>query len=58
MRLIANPTLAGIGLWPIDKSDTELTISFILSVGEHLPAVISMELPAGADTNLDDALTV
>ncbi|HEV2676913.1 MAG TPA: hypothetical protein VGV37_20465 [Aliidongia sp.] len=53
-----NPTLAGISLWPIDKSDTELTISFILSVGEHLPAVISIELPAGADADVDDALAV
>ncbi len=40
-----NPTLAGIGLWPIDKPDTELTIGFILSVGEQLPYVISEQLP-------------
>ncbi|AZQ66058.1 hypothetical protein EF888_02315 [Silicimonas algicola] len=40
-----NPTLAGITLWPIDKPDTELTIAFILELGEHLPGVIAEALP-------------
>jgi hypothetical protein len=39
-----NPTLSGISLWPIDKADTELTISLILSVGEQLPDVIAIQL--------------
>lgn len=43
-----NPTLAGIRLWPIDKPDTELTISFILEVGEQLPHVISDFFPDNA----------
>lgn len=41
-----NPTLAGITLWPIDKSDTEMTISFIAMLGTHIPPVISEHLPA------------
>lgn len=39
-----NPTLAGVSLWPIDKIDTELTIDFISSVGQHLASVISESL--------------
>ena len=38
-----NPALAGISLWPIDKQDAELTISFVEEIGSHLPAVISEE---------------
>ncbi|WP_417255058.1 HEPN domain-containing protein [Celeribacter sp.] len=44
-----NPTLSGIGLWPIDKVDTELTITFMSKVGLQLPHVISQELSAGGD---------
>lgn len=40
-----NPAMAGISLWPIDKMDTEITISFIAEVGSHLPAVICEVLP-------------
>lgn len=36
-----NPALAGVSLWPIDKTDTEITIAFIVSLGTHLPKVIS-----------------
>ncbi|UVC17876.1 hypothetical protein [Mesorhizobium onobrychidis] len=39
-----NPTLAGVSLWPIDKVDTEITISFICSIGAHMPKVISEPL--------------
>jgi hypothetical protein len=39
-----NPTLAGVSLWPIDKVDTEITISFISSIGAHMPKVISEPL--------------
>lgn len=39
-----NPTLAGVSLWPIDKIDTELTIEFISSLGQHLPTVFSETL--------------
>lgn len=39
-----NPTLAGVSLWPIDKQDTEFTISFIVRLGEKLPFVISQVL--------------
>lgn len=46
-----NPTLAGITLWPIDKPDTEMTITFIAMLGEHLPHIISEPLPEG---NNDD----
>lgn len=42
-----DPTFAGIGLWPIDKTDTELTITFMLEIGLKLPHVISQELDAG-----------
>jgi len=38
-----NPALAGISLWPIDKQDAELTISFVEEIGGHLPSVISEE---------------
>ncbi|WP_347138967.1 HEPN domain-containing protein [Paracoccus sp. SSK6] len=48
-----NPTLAGITLWPIDKTDTELTITFITMLGEHLPHVIAESLPE-ADDDQDD----
>jgi len=44
-----NPTLAGITLWPIDKPDTEMTITFIAMLGEHLPHIISEPLPEGND---------
>lgn len=44
-----DPTFAGIGLWPIDKVDTELTITFMSEVGMQLPHVISCELRAGDD---------
>lgn len=40
-----NPTLAGITLWPIDKPDTEMTITFIAMLGEHLPHIISQPFP-------------
>ena len=40
-----NPALAGITLWPIDKPDTELTITFIATLGEHLPYIICESLP-------------
>lgn len=46
-----NPALAGIGLWPIDKQDTEITITFILMLGEHLPAVIAELLPDKIDND-------
>lgn len=36
-----NPELAGIGLWPINKEDTEITIDFIRDLGAELPFVIS-----------------
>lgn len=36
-----NPTLSGIGLWPIDKIDTELTIEFIVCLGREIPYVIA-----------------
>lgn len=36
-----NPTLSGISLWPIDKIDTEITISFLEELGLQLPFVIS-----------------
>lgn len=39
-----NPTLAGVSLWPIDKTDTEITIDFIAVLGQHLPRVISEPL--------------
>ncbi|MBY0611461.1 MAG: hypothetical protein K2P80_04695 [Beijerinckiaceae bacterium] len=39
-----NPTQAGIGLWPIDKEDTQITIEFIKKLGEHLPNVISQTI--------------
>ncbi|WP_292263784.1 hypothetical protein, partial [Mesorhizobium sp.] len=39
-----NPALAGVSLWPIDKVDTEITISFISSIGRNLPKVISEPL--------------
>jgi hypothetical protein len=51
-----NPTLAGISLWPIDKADTELTIGFILSVGEQLPHVISEQLSDNASEPQPDIL--
>lgn len=41
-----DPTLAGIGLWPIDKLDTDRTITFIHELGLKLPYVISCELSA------------
>lgn len=41
-----NPTMAGISLWPIDKPDTELTITFIHELGLGLPHVISAVLGA------------
>ncbi|MGQ3048293.1 MAG: hypothetical protein ACT6Q8_03890 [Niveispirillum sp.] len=40
-----NPMLSGISLWPIYKSDTEFTISFMLEIGRQLPIVISTPLP-------------
>jgi hypothetical protein len=39
-----NPTLAGVSLWPIDKTDTEITIRFIAALGTHLPKVVSEAL--------------
>ena len=39
-----NPTLAGVSLWPIDKTDAEITIAFISLVGTHMPKVISEPL--------------
>lgn len=39
-----NPVLAGIELWPIDKTDTEITIDFIALIGNHLPNVIATPL--------------
>ncbi|MFZ5748243.1 MAG: HEPN domain-containing protein [Pseudomonadota bacterium] len=39
-----NPTLAGVSLWPIDKTDTEITIRFIATLGGQLPKVISEAL--------------
>ena len=39
-----NPALAGVRLWPIDKEDTEITISFIRDLGGHLPHVISQAI--------------
>ncbi|WP_263263022.1 HEPN domain-containing protein [Pseudomonas sp. RIT-PI-S] len=41
-----NPTFAGIGLWPIDKTDTQFTIDFIVELGRFLPMVISTEFDA------------
>jgi hypothetical protein len=46
-----NPALAGVSLWPIDKTDTEITIRFIAGLGVHLPLVISQVL----DGDLADA---
>lgn len=40
-----NPALAGVSLWPIDKTDADLTIDFIALIGQHLPHVISEALP-------------
>jgi hypothetical protein len=40
-----NPTLSGIGLWPIDKSDTESTIEFLIMIANELPATIATPLP-------------
>ncbi|KKI22243.1 hypothetical protein [Sphingomonas sp. Ag1] len=39
-----NPTLAGVSLWPIDKVDTEITITFIGALAEHLPKVFAVDL--------------
>jgi len=39
-----NPALAGIELWPINKEDAEITITFIEELGRHLPTVISQTL--------------
>lgn len=44
-----NPALAGVSLWPIDKADTGLTISFLSMIGGVLPSVIATALPAEAD---------
>jgi hypothetical protein len=43
-----NPALAGVSLWPIDKTDTEITIRFIAALGAHLSKVIS-EVLGGID---------
>lgn len=48
-----NPALAGISLWPIDKPDTEFTISLIADIGDALPRVISTALTDDHD-DLDD----
>lgn len=47
-----NPALAGIGLWPINKEDTELTIEFIRELGVQLPFVISQ--PIGDDEEVTE----
>lgn len=39
-----NPTLSGISLWPIDQTDTEITVSFVEKLGKCLPGVISQPL--------------
>jgi hypothetical protein len=39
-----NPTLSGVTLWPMEKSDTEMTIVFLVSIGRTLPTVMSAEL--------------
>ncbi len=44
-----DPTYAGIGLWPIDKVDTEATIDFMSEIGFQLPHVISCELEVGVN---------
>lgn len=44
-----NPALAGISLWPIDKSDTLMTIDFIYSLGVTIPHVISIALTDEAE---------
>lgn len=49
-----NPALAGIRLWPIDKPDTELTITFISEVGGQLPSVISEPLPDNGEEDVVD----
>lgn len=49
-----NPALAGVSLWPIDKTDTEITIRFIAALGTHLPKVIS-EVLAGEDSEAGEA---
>lgn len=36
-----NPTLSGIGLWPIDKRDIIFMIDFLAELGKCLPTVIS-----------------
>lgn len=40
-----DPTFAGIGLWPIFKEDTLLTIKFLNDLGCCLPQVVSFPLP-------------
>lgn len=47
-----NPMFAGTTLWPIDKPDTELTITFIEMLGENLPYIISE--PFSDEINDDD----
>lgn len=49
-----NPALAGVSLWPIDKTDTEITIRFIAALGAHLPKVISEAL-VGEDGEVIEA---
>lgn len=44
-----DPTYAGIGLWPIDKTDTVSTIDFIFKLAIQLPHVIACELRAPDD---------
>jgi hypothetical protein len=41
-----NPTLSGVSLWPIDKTDTEITINFIQMIGIQLQQVISQPFDA------------
>ncbi|MGL4634508.1 MAG: HEPN domain-containing protein [Beijerinckiaceae bacterium] len=48
-----NPSLAGIGLWPIDKSDSEITIKFIEILGSVLPYVFSLPLEGGDLNDLE-----
>jgi hypothetical protein len=39
-----NPALSGVTLWPIDKQDAEITISFVSKIGLCIPKVISLPL--------------
>ncbi|MBW6528466.1 hypothetical protein KZ813_16605 [Sphingomonas sp. RHCKR7] len=39
-----NPTLAGVSLWPIDKTDAQITIAFMYQLGCCFPALMESVL--------------